>query len=62
MRVYDLSDIDNKVITEIGFFDTYKNHNNASFVGVWSVYPYFESGILAISDSDNGLFLVKESE
>jgi len=62
MRVYDLSDLDENRITEIGFFDTYRENNITTFAGVWSVYPYFESNIIAISDSDNGLFLVKTSE
>ena len=62
MRVYDLSAIEEKTITEIGFFDTYRENNNTAFAGVWSVYPYFESDIIVISDSDNGLFLVKASE
>ena len=46
---------------EIGFFDTYPENNNASFDGVWNVYPFFASGIIAISDSDRGLFLVQKS-
>ena len=46
---------------EIGFFDTYPENNNASFDGVWNVYPFFNSGIIAISDSDRGLFLVQKS-
>lgn len=62
LRVLDLSGIDNKNVTEIGYFDTYPSDNNASFNGVWSVYPYFESGIIAINDINSGLFLVKASE
>ena len=42
-------------------FDTYPSDNNPKFNGVWSVYPFFESGVIAISDIDSGLFLVKAS-
>jgi len=60
-REIDISDIANQNMQEVGFFDTYPENNNASFDGVWNVYPFFESGIIAISDSDRGLFLVQKS-
>ena len=33
----------------------------ASFHGAWGNYPYFESGVIAISDIDRGLFLLRPS-
>ncbi len=62
MRVLDVSDIPNSTISEIGFFDTFPANNGASFNGVWSVYPYFESGKIIINDSDTGFFVVQKSE
>ncbi|MEM7084668.1 MAG: choice-of-anchor B family protein [Bacteroidota bacterium] len=68
LRVYDVSDIANENITEIGYFDTWPADNNASaFVGdpgAWGVYPFFESGNIVVSNySDNGgFFLVKDGE
>lgn len=62
LREIDISDIANGNMTEIRFFDTYPAHDNASFNGVWNVYPFFESGVIAINDSDNGLFLVRASD
>ncbi len=59
VRVIDVSDIANGNITEEGYFDTYPNNNNANFSGAWSVYPYFESGNIVISDINRGFFLVK---
>ena len=59
-REIDISDIANQNMQEVGFFDTYPENNNASFDGVWNVYPFFDSGIVAISDSDRGLFLVQK--
>jgi choice-of-anchor B domain-containing protein len=62
LRVVDISDIENKNLTEVGFFDTFIESNGTTFDGVWNVYPYFESGIIVISDIQGGLFLVKKSE
>lgn len=59
LRVFDISEIDEKQIEEIGFFDTFPSNNRASFNGAWNVYPYFESGVIAINDIESGLFLVK---
>lgn len=61
MRVLDISDIENETITEIAFFDTYPSNNTARFDGVWSVYPFFESGKIIINDTDSGLFVVQKS-
>ena len=62
LRVLDISQVQNKSVKEIGFFDTYPSNNNPKFNGVWSIYPFFESGIIAINDIDSGLFLVKASD
>ena len=62
LRVLDISDIAGKSIVETGFFDTYTNSDNPRFDGVWSVYPYFESGKIIVSDINLGLFVLKESQ
>ncbi len=61
IRILDISGIAGKTITEQGFFDTYPANNTADFSGVWSVYPYFDSGKIVISDINRGLFVVKKS-
>ncbi|UKM65832.2 choice-of-anchor B family protein [Flavobacteriaceae bacterium GSB9] len=61
MRVLDISDIESKTITEIGYFDTHPENNSTSFNGAWSVYPYFNSGNIIISDINRGLFIVRKS-
>ncbi|WP_378180008.1 choice-of-anchor B family protein [Aquimarina sp. SS2-1] len=61
IRIIDISDIELKSISEIGYFDTFPSSNAASFDGAWNVYPYFESGNLVISDINAGFLLVKES-
>jgi choice-of-anchor B domain-containing protein len=62
LRVLDISSIEEKQIEEIGFFDSYPSDNDTKFAGAWNVYPYFESGIIAINDIESGLILVKASE
>lgn len=46
---------------EIGYFDTFPSSNSDSFNGAWSVYPYFASGNIIISDIERGLFIVRKS-
>lgn len=61
MRIIDISKIENKSMTEIGYFDTHPENNSTNFDGAWSVYPYFPSGNIIISDINKGLFIVKKS-
>jgi len=59
--VMDTDRISDGEIRERAFFDTYPASNSANFNGAWSNYPFFESGIIAVSDINNGLFLLKMS-
>ena len=61
VRVLDISGIAGKNITETGFFDTFPSTDRAQFAGVWSVYPYFSSGKIIVSDINSGLFIIKKS-
>jgi choice-of-anchor B domain-containing protein len=61
LRIMNISNIDNSNMSEIGFFDTYPSGNTANFNGAWSVYPYFSSGSIIISDIESGLFVVKKN-
>ena len=60
MRTFDISDIENQSMFENGFFDVHPGDNNTSFDGAWSVYPYFASGNIIISDIHSGFFIVKK--
>ncbi len=62
LRIIDISDVANGNLEEVAYFDTYPAGNGASFSGSWSNYPYFESGIIAISNISEGLFLVKRED
>ncbi|MDB4192244.1 choice-of-anchor B family protein, partial [Flavobacteriaceae bacterium] len=62
IRIIDITNISNETMSEIGYFDTYPSNDNASFNGVWSVYPYFSSGNIIISDRNSGFYIVRKSE
>lgn len=57
LRVINIEDIANQNIFEESFFDSYPADNNAGYTGVWNVYPYFESGVIVMSDRENILFV-----
>lgn len=42
---------------EVAFFDTRPSDDADTFNGLWSVYPYFESGLVIGSDLESGLFV-----
>jgi len=62
VRIIDIGNIANGALSEIGFFDTFPRNNTADFDGVWSVYPYFASGHIVVSDSSMGFFIVEKSQ
>jgi choice-of-anchor B domain-containing protein len=61
LRMLDISGVDDGEVNEVGFFDTYPENDDSEFNGVWSNYPYFESGNIVISDIDRGFFLIRKS-
>ncbi|MCH8807569.1 MAG: choice-of-anchor B family protein [Planctomycetes bacterium] len=57
LRIFDVSS--NPVNPpEIGWFDTYPENNGGGFDGAWSVYPFFPSGTVIVSDMNRGLFIL----
>lgn len=59
LRILDLTNIGSGVLVEVGYFDTFPTHNNAGYAGAWSNYPFYESGVVTISDYDTGFFIVR---
>lgn len=59
LRILDLSDIDNGNLTEVAYFDTQPASDASGTSGAWSVYPFFPSGNVIISDISAGLFVVE---
>ncbi|MGB5319199.1 choice-of-anchor B family protein, partial [Eudoraea sp.] len=61
IRILDLADVDEQPIVEKAYFDTYLQNDNAVFEGVWSLYPFFESGKIIVNDINSGLFVLAKS-
>ncbi len=62
LRLLQINDISSASFSLAGFFDTEPTRYEAPnqvFNGTWSSYPFFDSGIIALSDMSRGLFLVK---
>lgn len=56
--VFDISDPYNP--SRIAYYDTYPSNNNYNGTrGCWAVYPFFSNGLIAASDTENGLFLME---
>ena len=57
-RVVDISDRENP--EEIGYFDTTPYEGNPPTMGgAFSAYPYFESGTVIVTSSQEGLFILR---
>jgi choice-of-anchor B domain-containing protein len=58
MTVLDITDPANP--SEVGYFDTFPVSDNAAFNGAWGVYPFLPSGTILVSDSNSGLYILKD--
>ncbi len=61
LRVADISNSTPETMVDIGYFDTFPESDATEFNGVWSVYPYFSSGNIVLSDITGGLFVIRKS-
>ncbi len=55
LRIIDITDRANPV--EVGFLVTHQGGG-----GSWSNYPYFKSGVIAVTDMGAGLFMVRKKD
>lgn len=59
LQILDLSGIKEANLEKVAFFDTQPVSDAADFNGTWSNYPFFNSGITAVSDIESGIFLLR---
>ncbi len=57
LRVVDVSNPASPI--EAGFFDTHPPDDAPGFEGSWSNYPFFDSGIIAVTSAEEGLFILR---
>jgi len=55
LRILRIDQIASAQLTEVAYFDS----TPSSGSGAWSVYPYFASGTVIVSDIDRGLFVLR---
>ncbi len=60
LRILDISDRENP--TEVAFFDVEPaGEDEPGFTGSWSNYPFFDSGVIAVTSMEGGVFFVRYS-
>jgi choice-of-anchor B domain-containing protein len=58
LRIFDSYKLDQGRMREIGWFDNYPADDETKFAGTWSNYPFFESGNVVMTGTEEGLFVV----
>ena len=58
LRIANISNVAQGVMEEIAYFDIYPANDDAQFNGTWSNYPFFPSGVVAVSSIEGGVFFV----
>lgn len=59
LQILSLDDISSGSLQEVAWFDTFPENDTLSFDGAWSNYPFFESGVVIVSDITGGLFILE---
>lgn len=59
LRILNLENIASGQLEEVAYFDTQPQSDSPEFEGAWSNYPFFDSGIVVVSDISEGLFILK---
>ncbi len=59
LQIMDISNIADTTMEMMAYFDHYPSSDATSFDGEWMNYPFFGSGVIAVSDIDNGFFLLR---
>jgi hypothetical protein len=59
LRVLDLGGVASATLREIGFFDVRPEDDRPDYIGTWTNYPFFASGIVIVSSIERGLFVLR---
>jgi choice-of-anchor B domain-containing protein len=58
-RVLEMGDLSVGELTEVAFLDTRPESDSSSFSGAWTTYPFFDSGLVLVTDTGQGLFVIR---
>jgi choice-of-anchor B domain-containing protein len=59
LSILDVSAVADTVLTRVAYFDHFPGGDPEIFQGEWMNYPYFQSGVIPVTDIYNGFFLLK---
>lgn len=62
LRILEIVDLANAELQPTAYFDTQPqkpNQRDVAYSGTWSNYPFFESGVIIVSDIEDGLFILQ---
>lgn len=60
LRILEMENLAQGRLTEVAFFDTVPDRQEPGFGGgAWSVYPFFDSGLVIVSSVAEGLFVLR---
>ena len=59
LRILSLENVQEAKLKEVAYFDTYPDSDKAQFNGAWSVFPYFQSGTVVVSNIEGQLFVLR---
>lgn len=59
LHVLDVSAIASGQLKTVATFDTYPENDKIEYRSAWSVYPYFDSGVVIVSTISEGLFVLR---
>lgn len=59
LRIASLENVAQGSMEEVAYFDVYPQSDAAQFNGTWSNYPYFPSGVVAVSHIEEGIFFLE---
>lgn len=59
LRILEMGNLARARLRKVAYFDTYPASDAPVFTGAWSPFPFFPSGVVAVSTIDRGLFLLR---
>lgn len=59
LRILRIDNPKTAAMTEVAYFDTYPEGDGNDFRGAWNVYPFFDNGVVLVSDINRGLFVLR---